>query len=61
MAPDRLGGAVLLGVKGVVVVGHGASSAQGVASCVATAVQAVREGLVPRTAAALAELAGAPA
>jgi glycerol-3-phosphate acyltransferase PlsX len=56
MSPERLGGAVLLGVRGVVVVGHGASTARGVASCVAVAVQAAREGLVPRTAQALAEL-----
>jgi phosphate acyltransferase len=61
MSPELLGGAVLLGVKGVVVVGHGASTARGVASCVGVAVQAVREGLVPRTAAALAELVGTPA
>jgi phosphate acyltransferase len=56
MSPEALGGAVLLGVDGVVVVGHGASTPQGVASCVRVAVQAVREGLVPRTGAALAEL-----
>ena len=56
MSPERLGGAVLLGVKGVVVVGHGASTARGVASCVGVAVQAVQQGLVPRTAEALAEL-----
>ena len=35
MHPDVLGGAVLLGVKGVVVVGHGSSSARG-ASCSST-------------------------
>ena len=56
MSPEVLGGAVLLGVGGVVVVGHGASTAQGVASCLRTAVQAVREGLVPRIAASLSEL-----
>ncbi len=56
MSPERLGGAVLLGVQGVVVVGHGSSTARGVASSVAVAAQAVREGLVPRTAEALAEL-----
>jgi len=60
MTPDALGGAVLLGVNGVVVIGHGASSARAVASCVAVAVQAVREGLVPRTAQSLAELQSAP-
>lgn len=53
MGPDALGGAVLLGVKGVVVVGHGASTPTGVQSCVRVAVQAVREGLVPRLAEAL--------
>jgi glycerol-3-phosphate acyltransferase PlsX len=58
MSPDVLGGAVLLGVDGVVVVGHGASSARAVASCVGVAVQAVREGLVPKTKQALAELVG---
>jgi fatty acid/phospholipid biosynthesis enzyme len=38
------------------VVGHGASTPQGVASCLRTAVQAVEEGLVPRIAASLSEL-----
>ena len=57
MLPEQLGGAVLLGVKGVVVVGHGASTARAVASCVGVAVQASRDGLVPRVAAALADLA----
>ena len=56
MSPEVLGGAVLLGVDGVVVVGHGASTPQGVASCVGTAAQAVREGLVPRIAGALSDL-----
>lgn len=57
MLPEHLGGAVLLGVKGVVVVGHGASSPRAVASCIGVAVQAARDGLVPRIAAALGELA----
>ena len=56
MAPDGLGGAVLLGVRGVVVVGHGASSAEGVASCVRVAVQASRQGLVPQIASAVEAL-----
>ena len=56
MGPEQLGGAVLLGVKGVVVVGHGASTPVGVASCVRVAVQAARDGLVPRIAAALSDL-----
>lgn len=56
MSADAFGGAHLLGVKGVCVVGHGASSPRAVASCVAAAAEAVREGLVPRTARALADL-----
>ena len=48
MSPDALGGAVLLGVNGVCVVGHGASSPRAVASCVGVAAQAAREGLVPK-------------
>ena len=54
MSPDVLGGAVLLGVNGVCVVGHGGSSPAAVASCIAVAQQAVREGLVPRIAGSLA-------
>lgn len=54
LTPERLGGAVLLGVKGVVVVGHGASSPSAVASCVGVAVQAVQERLVEAVTSALA-------
>lgn len=50
LSPDALGGAVLLGVDGVVVVGHGASNARAVASCVGVAADAAAGGLVPRTA-----------
>ena len=53
MQPEVLGGGMLLGVGGVVVVGHGSSSPAAVASCVAVAAQAAREGLVPRLTAAL--------
>ena len=56
MSPEALGGAVLLGVGGVVVVGHGASTPQGVVSCIRVAAQAAREGLVPRLAEALSDL-----
>jgi glycerol-3-phosphate acyltransferase PlsX len=56
MSPDELGGAVLLGVDGVCVVGHGAASPRAVASCVRVAVQAVREDLVPKVAAAMGKL-----
>lgn len=54
---DRTGaGAVLLGVDGVVVVGHGAADAAEVASCIEVAAQAVSQQLVARTAEALAGL-----
>ena len=53
MSPDALGGAVLLGVNGVCVVGHGASSPRAVASCIGVAAQAAREGLVPKVQQAL--------
>ncbi len=56
MSPDVLGGAVLLGVDGVVVVGHGAASPQAVASCLRVAGQAAQEGLVPKTAQLLGDL-----
>jgi glycerol-3-phosphate acyltransferase PlsX len=51
--PPLPSAAVLLGVDGVSVVGHGAALGQDVAACVAAAAQAVREGLVPRMRAAL--------
>jgi glycerol-3-phosphate acyltransferase PlsX len=56
LGPDGQGGAVLLGVNGVVVVGHGASSPAAVAECVGAAAQAVREGLLPRLTAAMGGL-----
>ena len=56
MSPDAFGGGMLLGTRGVCVVGHGASSPRAVASCIAVAAQAVRERLVPRIAAALDDL-----
>jgi glycerol-3-phosphate acyltransferase PlsX len=56
LGPDGQSGAVLLGVNGVVVVGHGASSPAAVTSCVGAAAQAVREGLLPRLTAAMGGL-----
>lgn len=49
-------GAVLLGVGGVVVVGHGAASAADVASCIEEAAQAVSRGLIEESSGALAAL-----
>jgi glycerol-3-phosphate acyltransferase PlsX len=54
--PEGAGGGVLLGVPGVVVVGHGSSNPAGVAACVAQAATAVREGLVPRISTAIGAL-----
>jgi glycerol-3-phosphate acyltransferase PlsX len=42
------GGGVLLGIKGVVVVGHGRANAEAVASAVRTAHEAAKSGLVAR-------------
>jgi glycerol-3-phosphate acyltransferase PlsX len=56
LSPDALGGAVLLGVDGVVVVGHGSAGPRAVSSCIGVAAQAARDGLVPKVTAALAEL-----
>jgi glycerol-3-phosphate acyltransferase PlsX len=46
--PDDAGGALLLGVDGVAVVGHGGASPRAVASAVGLAADAVRDGLLPR-------------
>ncbi len=54
MSPDVLGGAMLLGVKGVMVIGHGAASPRAVASCLRVAAEAAAADLVPRTTALLA-------
>ncbi|MEO6203960.1 MAG: phosphate acyltransferase PlsX [Mycobacteriales bacterium] len=55
MSPDVLGGAMLLGVNGVMVVGHGSASPTAVASCLRVAAEAASADLVPRTAALLAD------
>lgn len=54
--PDRIAGAMLLGVDGVVVVGHGASSPEAVAACLELAAGAVREAMLPRLRESLAGL-----
>ena len=52
--PNTTGGAILLGVRRPVVVAHGKSSAEGIANAVRLARRAADEGMVERTAAALA-------
>lgn len=52
--PEATGGAPLLGVKGVVAVGHGSSGVDGVKNGVLVAARAVRGGLTEATARAVA-------
>lgn len=59
--PDRVAGAMLLGVDGVVVVGHGASSPAAVGACIGLAADAVRRAVLPGTRMALAGLVSRPA
>jgi phosphate acyltransferase len=53
--PDTTGGAILLGLRGIAVVGHGSSSAQGIANAVRLAARCAEVDAVGRTAALLAE------
>jgi glycerol-3-phosphate acyltransferase PlsX len=53
--PDYEGGAVLLGVNGVVVVGHGSSSAQAIVGACRRAVECVDARVVERTKEAIAD------
>jgi glycerol-3-phosphate acyltransferase PlsX len=54
--PERLAGALLLGIRGLVIVGHGASSPGAVAACIGQAADAARQGLLPQLRHQLAEL-----
>lgn len=54
VAWDATGGALLLGTRGVVVVGHGRANARSVQAAIETAGDAVRSGLVERMAGRLA-------
>jgi glycerol-3-phosphate acyltransferase PlsX len=51
--PNTTGGAILLGVRGIVVIAHGGSSAEGIANAVRVAQRAVDERVIERTASAL--------
>ena len=48
--PDMTGGAILLGLRGVAVVGHGSSGPEGIANAVRLASRAVEQRAVERTA-----------
>jgi phosphate acyltransferase len=50
MDPDTTGGAVMLGLRGVAVVGHGSSGPAGIANAIRLAATCVRERAVSRTA-----------
>jgi glycerol-3-phosphate acyltransferase PlsX len=49
MDPNSVGGAILLGLRGVAVVAHGSSTPEGVANAIRLADRAVRERSVERT------------
>jgi glycerol-3-phosphate acyltransferase PlsX len=53
--PDTTGGAILLGLRGVAVVGHGSSGAEGIANAVRLAARCAAVDAVGRTAALLRE------
>jgi glycerol-3-phosphate acyltransferase PlsX len=50
MDPDTTGGAILLGLRGLAVVGHGSSGPDGIANAIRLAARGVEEGAVARTA-----------
>jgi glycerol-3-phosphate acyltransferase PlsX len=50
MDPDTTGGAILLGLGGLAVVGHGSSGPEGIANAVRLAARGVEERAVGRTA-----------
>ncbi len=55
LSPDATGGAILLGLRGIAVVGHGSAGADGIANAVRLAARSVGVDAVGRTAALLRE------
>jgi phosphate acyltransferase len=53
--PDTTGGAILLGLRGIAVVGHGSSGADGIANAIRLAARCVEVDAIGRTAALLRE------
>jgi phosphate acyltransferase len=53
--PDGTGGAILLGLRGIAVVGHGSAGAEGIANAIRLAARCVEVDAVGRTAALLRE------
>jgi glycerol-3-phosphate acyltransferase PlsX len=58
LLPDNTGGALLLGVKGVCIISHGASSATAIVNAVRVARDCVAAGVIDRLTEATRELAG---
>ncbi len=54
LSQDKVGGGIMLGLRGVAVAAHGSASATGIANAVRLAQRAVDERMVERTEAALA-------
>jgi glycerol-3-phosphate acyltransferase PlsX len=50
MDPNAVGGAILLGLNGIAVVGHGSSTPEGIANAIRLAHRSIREDAVERTA-----------
>jgi len=55
LQPDTTGGAILLGLRGIAVVGHGSAGAEGIANAVRLAARCVEVDAIGRTAALLVE------
>jgi glycerol-3-phosphate acyltransferase PlsX len=53
LSPDATGGAILLGLRGIAVVGHGSAGADGIANAIRLAARGVEVDAVERTAALL--------
>ena len=58
MDPDTTGGAILLGIRGVAVVGHGSSGPKGIANAIRLAARTARERAVAQTAELLERAGG---
>jgi glycerol-3-phosphate acyltransferase PlsX len=50
MDPNAVGGAILVGLRGIAVVGHGSSTPEGIANAIRLADRSIRENAVERTA-----------
>jgi len=58
--PDTVGGAHLLGTRGVVVIAHGSSSRRAIANAIDLAAEGVRDDLVAKIAAGVSDFSRVP-